>query len=58
MDVLEVGFGVGAAIGPAMGGLIFDVSHSYFVAFLIGTVAMLAVTFLTALIRRETNKKF
>ncbi|MBA7700854.1 L-lactate transporter [subsurface metagenome] len=51
--VLEIGFGIGAAIGPAIGGLIFDVSNSYSVAFLMGAVAMLISTLLIALIRRE-----
>ena len=54
LGVLEIGWGVGAAIGPAIGGLIFDVSNSYSVAFLIGAVAMLMVTLLIALTRRET----
>ncbi len=39
--VLEISWGIGAAIGPAIGGLIFDVSNSYFMAFLIGAVVML-----------------
>lgn len=56
--LLEVGFGVGAAIGPAMGGLIFDISHSYTIAFLIGAVVMLVATLLVTLIRRETNTNF
>jgi len=56
--LLEIGFGVGAAIGPVMGGLIFDVSGSYSLAFLLGAVAMLIVTLLISLIRRETNTNF
>jgi len=56
--VLEICFGIGAAIGPAMGGLIFDVRNSYSIAFLIGAVAMLIVTLLIALIRRETSRNF
>ncbi len=52
--VLEIGFGIGAAIGPAIGGLIFDVSNSYSVAFLMGAVAMVLATLLIALIRKET----
>jgi len=58
LGVLDIGFGVGAAIGPAIGGLIFDVSHSYSMAFLIGAVAMLAVILLIALVRRETERNF
>jgi len=57
LGLLEVSFGIGAAIGPAIGGFIFDVSHSYFVAFSLGAAVMLVVTSLIALIRRETNQK-
>ncbi len=55
--VLEISFGIGAAIGPAIGGLIFDVNSSYSVAFLMGAVAMLIATLLIALIRKETDRK-
>ena len=54
--LLEISFGIGAAIGPAFGGIIFDVRHSYSLAFLIGAVAMLVVTLLIVLIRQETNR--
>ena len=53
--VLDIGFGAGAAIGPALGGLIFDITDSYFMAFLSGGIAMFIVALLIALIRRETN---
>jgi len=56
LGMLEVGFGIGAAIGSAVGGFIFDVSNSYFLAFLLGAAVMLVATLLIALIRRETNK--
>ncbi len=58
LGLLEIGFGVGAAIGPAMGGLIFDARNSYSLAFLLGAVAMLVVTLLISLTRRETNRNF
>lgn len=58
LGVLDAGFNVGAAIGPVMGGLIFDVSHSYFLAFLLGAVVMLMTTLLIALIKPETNRNF
>jgi len=54
--LLEISFGIGAAIGPAFGGIIFDVRHSYSLAFLIGAVAMLVVTLLIVLVRQETNR--
>jgi MFS family permease len=53
--LLEVGFGIGAAIGPVVGGLIFDLSGSYSVAFFIGAVVLLGATLLVALVRRETR---
>ena len=56
MGVLGIGWGIGAAIGPALGGLIFDVSRSYFAAFLIGAFAMLVAAISIALVRWETNK--
>ena len=56
MGMLVVGWGIGAAIGPAVGGLIFDVSKSYFTAFLIGALVMLVATLFVALTKRETNR--
>ncbi len=58
LGVVDMGFGVGAAIGPAVGGLIFDINHSYSLAFLLGAVGMLIDALLTALVRRETNRNF
>lgn len=54
--VLDIGWGVGAAIGPLIGGIIFDVTNSYSIAFVIGAAAMLVVTMLIGLIRQETNR--
>lgn len=56
LGVLDIGWAVGAAVGPAVGGLIFDVSQSYSLAFLIGAVAMLILTLLVALVKRETTE--
>ncbi len=58
LGLLEISFGVGAAIGPAVGGLIFEARGSYSLAFLLGAVAMVIVTLLISLIRRETNTNF
>jgi MFS family permease len=55
MGALEVGFGLGAAIGPVIGGRIFDVSQSYFNAFIYGAVVMLLATLLVFLVRKETE---
>jgi MFS family permease len=53
--LLEIGWGIGSAIGPAIGGLIFDMENSYSMAFLIGAAAMLIVAFLATQIKRETS---
>jgi len=55
MGVLDIGWAVGGAIGPAIGGLIFDVRNSYSMAFLMGAAAMFILTLLVALIRREID---
>lgn len=50
MGTLNLAWGIGAAVGPTVGGFIFDLSSSYFVAFLTGALAMLALALLVALI--------
>lgn len=55
LGVLDTGFSVGAAVGPLVGGYIYDVSHSYFIAFLLAAVVMLAAAVLITLVRRETD---
>jgi len=54
--LLEAGFGIGAATGPFIGGFVFDVTHSYDVAFLYGAGAMLAATLLTTLVGWGTTR--
>ena len=56
--VLDVGFNTGAAIGPVIGGLIFDVSHSYFLAFSLGAAIMLLSTLLITLIRAGKDSNY
>jgi len=53
LGVLDVGFSTGAATGPVIGGLIFDISNNYFLAFSLGTSIMLVATVLITLIRPE-----
>jgi MFS family permease len=54
---LVVGFSLGAATGPTLGGFIFDATQSYFISFLVGAgAASLAVIFL-ALTRKENKAK-
>ncbi len=52
MGMLTIGWGVGAAMGPAVGGLIFDARNSYYIAFLMGAAVMLIATLLLALIKK------
>jgi len=56
LGVLEIGIFIGAAIGPYFGGLIFDVSSSYTLAFLIMAGTVLARIPLVALITREKKR--
>ena len=58
LGVLDVGWAIGAATGPIIGGLVFDISNSYSLAFLLGAVAMAIIALLIALIRRETGRNF
>jgi MFS family permease len=45
--LLDIGWGIGAALGPAAGGLIFDITNSYVISFLIAALIMfLAALFL------------
>ena len=55
--VLDVGFGIGAGLGPAIGGLIFDCWASYFNAFLLGIGALLLSVLLVAGVRKETKRQ-
>jgi len=52
MGVLVVGWGAGAAIGPALAGRIFDVSGNYTFAFLACVIAMLVAAVLILLVRQ------
>jgi MFS family permease len=56
MGTLNVTWGLGSAIGPYLGGLVYDVNGDYFWAFLAGGVAMLMVALLIALIRPEIHR--
>ena len=56
LGVLDVGWAIGAATGPFIGGLVFDINRNYSLAFLLGGVAMAIITLLIALIGRETGR--
>ncbi len=53
LGVLEISFGLGGAIGPVIGGLIYDVSGSYVPAFAAWAAVMLTVSLLVRLIKVE-----
>jgi len=57
LGALDIGFGVGGALGPAIGGLIFDATNSYFMAFLLGAVVMFISALLIALTKGGLVKK-
>ena len=50
-----VGFTLGAAAGPLLGGYIFDLTNDYFIAFLIGAATILSATVFIGLVKRERN---
>ncbi|UCG66978.1 MAG: MFS transporter, partial [Deltaproteobacteria bacterium] len=55
--VLVVGWGIGAAIGPAVGGLVFDVTEKYLTAFIIGALAMMMATFFVFMTRHKISEE-
>ena len=52
MGIMSGGWALGAAIGPSIGGFIFDASGNYFMAFASGAIALFAVVCLLALIKK------
>ena len=55
LGMINVGFAIGSAIGPLLGGFIFDVTGSYNVAFAIAAAAMFVTALLAALTRLDEN---
>ncbi|MFC2014020.1 MFS transporter, partial [Chloroflexota bacterium] len=55
MGATNVAWGIGSAVGPAVGGIIFDASGNYSVAFLSGAIATFITAVLIALIGREKS---
>jgi MFS family permease len=52
MGIMSAGWALGAAVGPAMGGYIFDVSGNYLIAFATGAAAVFISAIFIALVRR------
>ena len=57
MGVLDIGWAVGSAIGPALGGLVFDVTKSYFLAFVAVAVVMLVIAIFIAFLPGQEIKQ-
>lgn len=57
LGLLEIGWGIGAAIGPLIGGYLFDTYGSYTWAFIIGAVIMAGVIFLLVILKPVKAKK-
>lgn len=56
MGTISVGYDIGAAIGPAMGGIVFDVTNNYSLAFTVCAIGMLLIGIFAILIRPEPLK--
>jgi len=56
LGILDAGFNIGAAVGPVIGGIVFDLKGDYSLSFLLGVVLMLVTTVLIVFIRRETGR--
>jgi MFS family permease len=56
MGVMSAGWSLGAATGPAIGGILFDMSGYYFTAFVIGAGAMFITTFLVSLVNVKKHR--
>jgi MFS family permease len=52
---LEVSFGIGAALGPFIGGLVFDLNGSYYTAFMIIALSMFLATLLVSFIEKTQS---
>ncbi len=56
MSVTSVGWGIGAAVGSALAGYIFDVNGNYILAFIIGMITALIAAMLVVFVRAPTAK--
>ena len=57
MGTLDIGWGIGSAIGPPLGGYVFDVTQSYFIAFIIAALTLVGIAlFVSRLPERKINR--
>ena len=54
LGLIEISWAVGAATGPFIGGVLFDVNGNYIIAFWVAAIAMIIVALMASLVRRET----
>ena len=55
MGIMAGAWSLGAAIGPFIGGLVYDISNDYSIAFSMCAAAMVMVTLFLALIKRKVG---
>jgi MFS family permease len=58
LGLLEIGWGLGAGIGPLIGGFIYDTSSSYSLAFILGAASMTAITFLVIMLQPMSSHQY
>jgi MFS family permease len=52
LGMIEISWAIGAAIGPFIGGALFDINGNYVIAFLVAAIAMMIVALMAVLVRR------
>ena len=55
VGTVELGFASGSAIGPAIGGLLFDVTGNYTLAFTLGAAGLTLLSLLVSLVKTRRN---
>ena len=58
LGLLEIGWGLGAGIGPLIGGFIYDTSSSYSLAFILGACSMSAITILVVMLQPKSSHQY
>ncbi len=57
LGLMEIGWGIGAASGPLLGGYIFDTSASYSLAFILSASVMIMITLLIGILKPEYKSR-